>query len=102
VLAFGWQFPNLPQSCVSGKSFSVQHAFSCPCGSFPSIRHNELHNLTADLLGEVCSDDVSIEPPLQPLDNEPLCLATVNCEDGARLDVVARDFWGKNSQRAFF
>jgi len=23
-------------------------------------------------------------------------------EDGARLDVVARDFWGRNRQRAFF
>ena len=28
--------------------------------------------------------------------------ATANREDGARLDVVARDFWGQNRQRAFF
>ena len=41
-LRFGWQIPNLPQSCVCGRTFSVQHAFSCPCGGFPSIRHNEL------------------------------------------------------------
>ena len=25
-----------------------------------------------------------------------------NSEDGSRLDVVARDFWGRNRQRAFF
>ena len=37
----------------------------CPCGGFPSIRHNELRNLTADLLSEVCSD-FGIEPPLSP------------------------------------
>ena len=61
-LHFGWQIPNLPHSCVCGRSFSVQHAFSCPCGGFPSIRHIELRNLTADLLSEVCSD-VGIEPP---------------------------------------
>ena len=88
-------------ACVCGRSFSVQHAFSCPCGGFPSIRHNELCNLTADLLSEVCSD-VGIEPPLQPLDNELLCYATANHEGGARLDVVAGDFWGRNRQRAFF
>ena len=32
----------------------------------------------------------------------PLQFATANSEDGARLDVVARDFWGRNRQRAFF
>ena len=29
-------------------------------------------------------------------------LLLANREDGARLDVVARDFWGRNRQRAFF
>ena len=100
-LCFGWQVPNLPQTCVCGKSFTVQHAFSCPCSGFPSIRHNELCNLTAELLSEVCSD-VSIEPALQPLDSEPLRYATANREDGARLDVVSRGFWCPNRQRAFF
>ena len=56
------------------------------------VFHNELHNLTAELLSEVCTD-VGIEPALQPLDSEPLQYATANREDGARLDVVARDFW---------
>ena len=36
------------------------------------------------------------------MDNEPLHYATANHEDGARLDEVARDFWGQNRQRAFF
>jgi len=34
-LCFGWQVPNLPQ-IVCGKSFTVQHALSCPGGGFPS------------------------------------------------------------------
>ena len=98
-LCFGWQVPNLPQSCACGKSFSVQHAFSCLWGGFPSICHNELCNLITDLLSEVCSD-VCIEHPLKPLDNEPLYLATSNQEDVAHLDVVARDFWvGLDSMR---
>ena len=82
---------NLPQTCVCGKSFSVEHAFSCPCGGFPSICHNEVRDLTASLLSEVCCD-VGVEPALLPVDCEPLRYVTANREDGAQLDVVARDF----------
>ena len=62
-LHFGWQVPNLPQTCVCGKSFTVQHALSCPCGGFSLIRYNKPQDLTADLHSEVCTD-VSIEPTL--------------------------------------
>jgi len=50
----------------------------------------------------VCSN-VDIEPmaTFQPLDNEALHYATANRGDGAQFDVVARDFWGLNKQRAF-
>ena len=65
------------------------------------MRHNDIRDLTASLLSEVCCD-VGVEPALQPLDHEPLHYATANREDGARLDVVARDFWGQNRQHAFF
>jgi len=78
----------------------MEHAFSFPCGGFPSIRHNEVQDLTAGLLTEVCCD-VGVEPALQPLDCEPLRYATANREDGAHLDVVARDFWGPNRQCVF-
>ena len=30
------------------------HALGCPCGGFPSTRHNELRDITAGLLTEVC------------------------------------------------
>ena len=69
----------------------MEHVFTCPCGGFPSIRHNEVKDLTASLLSEVCSD-VGVEPSLQPLDCEPLQFATANSENGSRIDVVARDF----------
>ena len=49
----------------------------------------------------MCSD-VGVEPALQPLYGEPLQFATANSEDGAHLDVVARNFWGQNRHRAFF
>ena len=53
------------------------------------------------LLSEVYCD-VEVEAALQPLNHEPLWHATAIREDGARLDVVARDFWERNRQHAFF
>ena len=64
----------------------------CPCGGFPSIRHNELRDITAELLTEVCHS-VGVEPTLQPLTGEQLSYRSANVEDGARLDVVAEGFW---------
>ena len=46
--------------------------------------------------------NVGIEPPLQPLSGEQLILRSANREDGARLDIAADDFWGRDRNRAFF
>lgn len=53
---YGWTPERLPSKCACGAGFSVEHALSCPKGGFPSIRHNEIHDLTATLLTEVCND----------------------------------------------
>ena len=74
---------------------------SCPHGGFPSVRHNELQDITAQCLTEVCHG-VGVEPSLQALSGETLYYGTANRDDGARLDVVADGFWGGNRQRAFF
>ena len=52
-----------PSHCACGTNFSVDHALSCPKGGFPSIRHNEVRDITAELLSEVCHD-VEVEPHL--------------------------------------
>ena len=86
---------------VSAREFDVNHAMICPRGGFPTLRHNEVRDLTADLLTEVCPD-VEIEPQLQELTGEHFSLRTANTEDGARLDVKARGFWENRLQCAFF
>ena len=91
----------LPANCVCGKHLTIEHALSCPCGGFPSIRHNELRDLTAQFLTETCRN-VGIEPTLQPLGDEHLRHRTAIREDGARLDIVAENFWGRDRQNAFF
>ena len=80
---------------MCGKPFSVEHALNCACGSIPSIRHNKLHDITADFLTEVCYN-VGTEPALQSLSQEQLKHKTANREDGARLDVVTESFWGRD------
>ena len=87
--------------CMCGNSFSVGHALSCPRGGFPSSRHNEIRDLTARLLTEVCRD-VRIEPGLQPIPViSPLVGASANSFEGARLDVAVNGFWAGRYESTF-
>ena len=73
---------------------------SCKKGGFVTIRHNDLRDLTAKILSEVCSE-TEIEPTLVPLSGEDLSNRTANRSNEARLDVRARGFW-ERGQQAFF
>ena len=84
ALRYGWQPINVPSKCACGQSFTVEHALSFPMGGFPTIRHNEIRDLTANLMSEVCHD-VCVEPSLQPVTGEILNGAFAITEDGARL-----------------
>ena len=85
---------------MCGKLFSVEHALCCPCGGLPIVRHNELRDITAGLLTELCHSD-EVEPSLQPLSGESFQYRSANVEDEARLDVVANGFW-ERGQKAYF
>ena len=89
-LRYGWQPNRLPLECACSAKFSIDHAMSCKVGGFIHMRHNDLLNITADLLSNVCKD-VEKEPPLQP--------STTGTEE-LRADIVARGFW-QPMQRAF-
>ena len=73
---------------------------NCKQGGFPSTRHNELRNITAELLTETCSN-VLIEPVLQPLNGEQLSHQSSNTEDNACVDISASNVWS-SSDSAFF
>ena len=77
------------------------HAMNCPAGGYPTLRHNELRDFTANALSEVCSS-VCVEPSLQTLSGETLIFSTAIAEDGACLDASAGGFWGGRHQRAYF
>ena len=103
VLCYHWLPSACPTSCACGHSFTIEHALSCPKGGFPSLRlrHNEVRDLTANLLSEVCNNVVT-EPHLQPLSGETLQYKTANRDDNARLDIAANGFWGGRFERSYF
>ena len=65
------------------------------------LRHNEVRDLTANLLSEVYNN-VVIEPHLQPLSGETLQYQTANRDDNARLDIAANGFWEGRFERSYF
>ena len=73
-LRYGWKLLNTPTKCTCGTALSTDHAIICPMGGFPSIRHNELRDVTASLLSEVCHN-IATELRLQPLSGESIPIA---------------------------
>ena len=61
-------------------------------GGFLSIRHNNLRDLTANMMSEVCKD-TEIEPKLPPLSGEQLQGNMSSNSNEARVDIRNRGFW---------
>ena len=71
---------------------TTSHAMTCPCGGYPTARHNEVRDIMADAMSSVYHD-VEIEPQLFPYDGEDLEGRTGNRSMAARLDIRAPGFW---------
>ena len=91
----------MPSKCECGNTFNVEHALSCAKGGFPSLRRNEIRDITASLFIEVCSE-VCVEPDLQPVTSDQLNGASANSQDSARFDVSANGVWGGRFQKTYF
>ena len=89
---YGWQLDRLPSKCECGSTFSIDHPLICKKGGFVSLRHNQVRNLTAFLLDEVCQD-VCVEPQFLQLNGENLNEKMAVRSDEARVDTAARSFW---------
>ena len=99
-IRYGWFTKRLPINCACGSKFNIQHALVCKKGGFVTLRHNNLRDITAALLKEVCHG-VKVEPQLQQLSGESLNERTANKQDDARVDISARGFW-QAGQQAFY
>ena len=100
ALRYGWPIADIPVTCVCGQAFDVAHAMCCPRGGFPTLRHNEVRDILADLLTEV-SPGVATEPLLQPLNGEQFQASSTIVADDARADLRVSGFWTR-AEEAFF
>ena len=72
----------LPSTCPCGKRFDVDHAMSCMKGRFVRRRYDDLRDLFASLLMDVCHD-FEVEPHLKTLTGEVLT-SSANSSDEVR------------------
>jgi hypothetical protein len=100
-IRYGWQIPDLPEICVCGKHFDVQHSLDCGTGGFRTLQHNEVRDLVADCLIESQYRGVVTEPDLIPLSGEIFEHLSVNKDEEARSDVKCLGFW-RRMRQAFF
>ena len=99
-LRYNFPLTNLSRHCGCGKDNDMNHAMICPKGGYVHLRHNQVRNLEAKFLSEVCHD-VALEPTLLPLSGERFNQASANTADAARLDVSARGVW-RPMDKVFF
>ena len=97
-LRYGWLPSQTPIHCNCGSSFSIEHSLSCHKGGFTTLRHNEVRDVTARLLTEICHE-VRDEPHLQALSGEAPAAPSAITQDGARLDIETSGFWGGRFER---
>jgi len=100
-LRYGWSLQNPPSHCTSSHLLSIEHSLTCITSGFTAIRHNEVHDITASFLLEVCHG-VTIEPHLQPLTGEVVSHNSAIVDDGVCLDRFCHVwFWGGCFEKAF-
>ena len=90
----------LPSHCACGEKYNVEHSLSCSNGGFINQRHDNIRDLFVCLLKRVCTN-VQQEPHLTPVSGETFSYNTAIVDDGARLDIKARNFW-RRGQDAYF
>ena len=86
AMRYGWRPTGMPSLCACSKANEVERTLSCCKGGHVIRQHNEIRDVTASLLGEV-TQNVEIEPSLQPLTGEVLRGRGGSMEDAARVDV---------------
>ena len=80
----------LRHECVCKAKCNIDHAFTCKTGGDVTRRHNEIVNVTADMLSMVCKD----------VRKEPKLCTTPESNDELRPDISVRSFW-QRLQKAF-
>ena len=87
-IRYGWDIKSMPTTCSCGAKLNYQHCMSCKKGGFITMHHNDVRDLTANILKGVLND-VEVKPQLLPLTGENLQYQTAIRGGEARLDIRA-------------
>ena len=79
----------MPSRCCCGGKMDVQDTISCKRGGFVTIRNNDLRELSANLLSNVCNDK-QIEPKLLPVTRENFSNRIATARTEVRLNIRSR------------
>ena len=90
-MRYGWRIANTPSHCQCGQKNDIDHTLCCKKGGYVSMRHNQIRDMEAELMREVCKD-VKVEPELLPLETDRI--RNGNLANKARLDVSGNGVWG--------
>ena len=93
LLRYNLPFEDVPAACACGKANTLEHCLTCALGGYVYLRHNNIRDLTANILVEAGCGDVRIEPQLLPITGETFQYRSTNTANSARLDVSARNLW---------
>ena len=87
---YDWQIKKYPFHSSVGISSVLTYDMICRRSGFIIQRHNQLRDLEAEMLNDVCHD-VDVEPVLQEFTGEVLPRGSTRAPD-AGLDIHARGF----------
>ena len=86
ALRYTWEAKNTQAICPCGKEFSLTHVLHCAKGKYKHLQHNEIKDVFANLMDDVCHD-VQMERKLQPPDGEIFLSNSTTTDDDSQLDV---------------
>ena len=49
-LRYNWPMKYMSSLCICGQQQTVEHALSCPRGGYPTLRHNDVRDITASYI----------------------------------------------------
>ena len=90
LLRCGWELKHLPHECVCKAKCNIDHALTCKTGGFVTLCHNEIVNVTVDMLSMVCKD----------VRKEPALSTTPDSIDELWSEIIVRSF-RQRLQRTF-
>ena len=96
-MQYGWLLSNVPTTWAYYSKYDFQDNMTCKKGRLVSLGHNDIRDLTAKILREICND-IKLETNLIPLTGERLQYRSAITGNESRLDIRFQSFWVRGQE----